>query len=239
VERRHRARSRLARREGGPRRASRDARPEAVLRGRDSDDDTGGMVEIVDPVENENFCANCGRVRVTHEGYLKGCLNATMTSGRWGDDPRRIAETFEAVVANRVPYYGEYLIEKRRRRVRAQRSIWGRRVRRIEGRSEVEFPPASLDLGSSRSNSTFDDRIPKHLTKEFCGSPSTTATESELQQLDSGTKYIEQYCRKLAKYALVFPTIKIEICMRYSLRLAYLRGDLYAESYRTIQIYNP
>jgi len=40
-----------------------------------SDDDTGGMVEIVDPVENENFCANCGRVRVTHEGYLKGCLN--------------------------------------------------------------------------------------------------------------------------------------------------------------------
>jgi len=43
--------------------------------GEDSDDDTGGMVEIVDPVENENFCANCGRVRVTHEGYLKGCLN--------------------------------------------------------------------------------------------------------------------------------------------------------------------
>ncbi|MFB6154893.1 MAG: GTP 3',8-cyclase MoaA, partial [Haloferacaceae archaeon] len=35
----------------------------------------GGMVEIVDPVENPTFCANCHRVRVTHEGYLKGCLN--------------------------------------------------------------------------------------------------------------------------------------------------------------------
>ncbi|MFB6353606.1 MAG: GTP 3',8-cyclase MoaA, partial [Halobacteriales archaeon] len=35
----------------------------------------GGMVEVVDPVGNAEFCANCHRVRVTHDGYLKGCLN--------------------------------------------------------------------------------------------------------------------------------------------------------------------
>ncbi|WP_418280774.1 GTP 3',8-cyclase MoaA [Halorubrum sp. DTA98] len=71
-----------------------------------------GMVEIVDPVENEEFCANCGRVRVTHEGYLKGCLNRNDDLRSMGEMTRtEIAEAFETVVANRVPYYGEYLIE--------------------------------------------------------------------------------------------------------------------------------
>ncbi|MFB6303469.1 MAG: GTP 3',8-cyclase MoaA, partial [Haloferacaceae archaeon] len=45
----------------------------------------GGMVEIVDPVENPDFCANCGRVRVTHEGYLKGCLNRNDDLRSMGD----------------------------------------------------------------------------------------------------------------------------------------------------------
>jgi len=72
----------------------------------------GGMVEIVDPVENETFCANCGRVRVTHEGYLKGCLNRNDDLKSMGEMTREeIAETFEEVVANRVPYYGEYMVE--------------------------------------------------------------------------------------------------------------------------------
>jgi len=80
--------------------------------GEDADGQGGGMVEIVDPVENESFCANCGRVRVTHEGYLKGCLNRNDDLRSMGEMTREeIAETFEAVVANRVPYYGEYLIE--------------------------------------------------------------------------------------------------------------------------------
>jgi cyclic pyranopterin phosphate synthase len=72
----------------------------------------GGMVEIVDPVENESFCANCGRVRVTHEGYLKGCLNRNDDLRSMGEMSREeIREAFEAVVDNRVPYYGEYLVE--------------------------------------------------------------------------------------------------------------------------------
>ncbi|WP_148414355.1 GTP 3',8-cyclase MoaA [Haloferax sp. KTX1] len=70
-----------------------------------------GMVEIVDPVENPEFCANCHRVRVTHEGYLKGCLNRNDDLRSMGEMTREdIRETFEAVVANRVPYYGEYLV---------------------------------------------------------------------------------------------------------------------------------
>ena len=70
-----------------------------------------GMVEIVDPVENPSFCANCGRVRVTHEGYLKGCLNRNDDLRPMGEMTKpEIRDAFEEVVAGRVPYYGEYLV---------------------------------------------------------------------------------------------------------------------------------
>ncbi|OIB59279.1 GTP 3',8-cyclase MoaA [Natrialba sp. SSL1] len=70
-----------------------------------------GMVEIVDPVENPTFCANCHRVRVTHEGYLKGCLNRNDDLKPMGEMTKpEIREAFREVVANRVPYYGEYMI---------------------------------------------------------------------------------------------------------------------------------
>jgi cyclic pyranopterin phosphate synthase len=76
-----------------------------------SDSSDGGMVEIVDPVENETFCANCHRVRVTHEGYLKGCLNRNDDLRSMGAMSRgEIRETFREVVDNRVPYYGEYMV---------------------------------------------------------------------------------------------------------------------------------
>jgi cyclic pyranopterin phosphate synthase len=71
-----------------------------------------GMVEIVDPVENPTFCANCHRVRVTHEGYLKGCLNRNDDLKSMGEMTKpEIRETFRKTVAERVPYYGEYMIE--------------------------------------------------------------------------------------------------------------------------------
>ena len=71
----------------------------------------GGMVEIVDPVENEEFCANCHRVRVTHQGYLKGCLNRNDDLRSMGEMTKpEIREAFREVVTNRVPYYGEYMI---------------------------------------------------------------------------------------------------------------------------------
>jgi cyclic pyranopterin phosphate synthase len=70
-----------------------------------------GMVEIVDPVENPTFCANCHRVRVTHEGYLKGCLNRNDDLRSMGEMTRaEIRETFRETVDNRVPFYGEYMV---------------------------------------------------------------------------------------------------------------------------------
>jgi cyclic pyranopterin phosphate synthase len=75
------------------------------------DESRAGMVEIVDPVENPSFCANCHRVRVTHEGYLKGCLNRNDDLRSMGEMTREeIRETFRETVANRVPFYGEYMV---------------------------------------------------------------------------------------------------------------------------------
>ncbi|WP_226007180.1 GTP 3',8-cyclase MoaA [Natrinema salinisoli] len=72
----------------------------------------GGMVEIVDPVENPTFCANCHRVRVTHEGYLKGCLNRNDDLKSMGEMTKpEIRDAFRETVANRVPYYGEYMVQ--------------------------------------------------------------------------------------------------------------------------------
>jgi cyclic pyranopterin phosphate synthase len=72
-----------------------------------------GMVEIVDPVENADFCANCHRVRVTHDGKFKGCLNRHDDHRPMGEMSRaEIRETFRETVANRVPYYGEYLVRE-------------------------------------------------------------------------------------------------------------------------------
>ena len=83
-----------------------DADPDARI-----DESNGGMVEIVDPVENPTFCANCHRVRVTHEGYLKGCLNRNDDLRSMGEMTREeIRETFRETVANRVPFYGEYMV---------------------------------------------------------------------------------------------------------------------------------
>ncbi|MFB6310307.1 MAG: GTP 3',8-cyclase MoaA [Salinirussus sp.] len=71
----------------------------------------GGLVEVVDPVENAEFCANCHRVRVTHDGKFKGCLNRHDDHRSMGEmTHEEIRETFRETVDNRVPYYGEYLV---------------------------------------------------------------------------------------------------------------------------------
>jgi cyclic pyranopterin phosphate synthase len=69
--------------------------------------ENGATVELVDPVGNAEFCANCHRIRVTHDGQLKGCLNRlddyvpTM-----GLDDEGLRAAFRRVVAERAPYYG-------------------------------------------------------------------------------------------------------------------------------------
>jgi cyclic pyranopterin phosphate synthase len=71
-----------------------------------------GMVEIVDPVGNTEFCANCHRVRLTHDGYLKGCLNRNDDLVDIGETKADMRAAFRKTVAERVPYYGEYMVEE-------------------------------------------------------------------------------------------------------------------------------
>ncbi len=71
----------------------------------------GGMVEVVDPVGNAEFCANCHRIRLTHDGYLKGCLNRNDDlKSLGGCSKAEMRAAIRETVAERVPYYGEYLV---------------------------------------------------------------------------------------------------------------------------------
>ena len=72
----------------------------------------GAEVELVDPVGNREFCANCHRIRVTHRGELKGCLNRNddLVPTR-GLTDAELREAFRTVVAHRVPFYGAYVRE--------------------------------------------------------------------------------------------------------------------------------
>jgi GTP 3',8-cyclase len=67
-------------------------------------------VELVDPVYNPEFCANCHRIRVTHRGELKGCLNRNddLVPTR-GLDDGSLRDAFRTVITTRVPYYGGYV----------------------------------------------------------------------------------------------------------------------------------
>ena len=71
----------------------------------------GAEVELVDPVGNREFCANCHRIRVTHRGELKGCLNRNddLIPTR-GLTDAELREAFRQVVARRVPFYGAYVL---------------------------------------------------------------------------------------------------------------------------------
>jgi GTP 3',8-cyclase len=70
----------------------------------------GAEVELVDPVFNREFCMNCHRIRITHQGELKGCLNRNddLIPTR-GLEDHQLRDAFRAVVAQRIPYYGGYV----------------------------------------------------------------------------------------------------------------------------------
>lgn len=67
----------------------------------------GAWVELVDPVNNAEFCMNCHRVRVTHDGMLKGCINRNddLVATR-GLDDAGLRSALAKVVQGRVPFYG-------------------------------------------------------------------------------------------------------------------------------------
>ena len=84
----------------------------------------GTEVEVVDPVHNQEFCFNCHRIRVTHKGELKGCLNRNddLIPTRERDD-EGVRDAFRACVAGRVPYYGAYVKDFPRRNPAAAKPI--------------------------------------------------------------------------------------------------------------------
>jgi cyclic pyranopterin phosphate synthase len=72
----------------------------------------GAEVEVVDPVYNQDFCNNCHRLRVTHDGQLKGCLNRDddhVTTRGLTDEGVR--QSFRKAVMNREPFYGVHVRE--------------------------------------------------------------------------------------------------------------------------------
>jgi cyclic pyranopterin phosphate synthase len=68
-------------------------------------------VEVIRPIENTEFCANCTRLRVTSDGKLKPCLMRTdnlvdiLTPMRNGADDKKLTEIFLEAVKKREPYY--------------------------------------------------------------------------------------------------------------------------------------
>jgi cyclic pyranopterin phosphate synthase len=68
-------------------------------------------VEVIRPIENTEFCANCTRIRVTSDGKLKPCLMRKdnlvdfLVPMRGGADDKKLTEIFMEAVKKREPYY--------------------------------------------------------------------------------------------------------------------------------------
>jgi cyclic pyranopterin phosphate synthase len=68
-------------------------------------------VEVIRPIENTEFCANCTRIRVTSDGKLKPCLMRKdnlvdlLTPMRNGADDEKLKEIFIEAIKRREPYY--------------------------------------------------------------------------------------------------------------------------------------
>jgi len=68
-------------------------------------------VEVIRPIENTEFCANCTRIRVTSDGKVKPCLMRKdnlvdlLTPMRNGANDKKLTEVFIEAVKNREPYY--------------------------------------------------------------------------------------------------------------------------------------
>jgi len=72
----------------------------------------GGEVEVVRPMHNSEFCANCKRMRLTSDGKLKPCLmrddNLVDLIGPLRDraDPGTLKSAFLEAVGLRAPFFG-------------------------------------------------------------------------------------------------------------------------------------
>ncbi len=68
----------------------------------------GAEVEVVRPIDNTEFCANCTRLRITSDGKIKPCLlrNDNLVNID-SCDCERIKELLKVANARREPYFGK------------------------------------------------------------------------------------------------------------------------------------
>jgi cyclic pyranopterin phosphate synthase len=68
----------------------------------------GAEVEVVRPMDNTEFCANCTRLRVTSDGKIKPCLLRSDNLVEIGTcNCEKIKELLQEASARREPYFGK------------------------------------------------------------------------------------------------------------------------------------
>ena len=87
-----------------------DVRERKFMQGRKKYYINGGEIEVVKPVDNSTFCANCSRLRITPDGKIKPCLLRNdnlvdiITHIRNGASDEELKEIFITAINNRQPF---------------------------------------------------------------------------------------------------------------------------------------
>ena len=87
-----------------------DVREREFMQGRKKYYINGGEIEVVKPVDNSTFCANCSRLRITPDGKIKPCLLRNdnlvelISHVRNGESEERLKEIFLNGINNREPF---------------------------------------------------------------------------------------------------------------------------------------
>ena len=87
-----------------------DVREREFMQGRKKYYIDGGEIEVVKPVDNATFCANCSRLRITPDGKIKPCLLRNdnlvelISHVRNGESDEKLEEIFINGINNREPF---------------------------------------------------------------------------------------------------------------------------------------
>ena len=87
-----------------------DVREREFMQGRKKYYINGGEIEVVKPVDNAKFCANCSRLRITPDGKIKPCLFRNdnlvelISHVRNGESEEKLEEIFIKGINKREPF---------------------------------------------------------------------------------------------------------------------------------------
>jgi len=87
-----------------------DVRERKFMQGRKKYYIDGGEIEVVKPVDNAKFCANCSRLRITPDGKIKPCLLRNdnlvelISHVRNGESEEKLEEIFINGINKREPF---------------------------------------------------------------------------------------------------------------------------------------